>query len=478
MSRGTFERTQVDLVPGWLIVAAKQGKKAAFDKLLQTGEAPRALCADEFDLRHVQTEGDSTVCFAIADGVGNEPDADLGARLAVGEAVDAMAEQRRIGAGDRIEFEKVLDAVHRRLVGFAEGRRIAPSTIATTLLIGSLDTASAKLACACVGDAFVVAQSENRTWSFPPLDEFEVNAGTYSITDRNWGVIARYGECPFAAGTIIAFTDGLRHVMFKIDRADPRQVATPHEDAILVFRKAIMDSDNASRGRAVSALLGFSDDRKMMEDDRTIIIMQKVAEGKGASRPAIHKEAPSPISASPRGDAAPPRDSTERRDLEKNLRQPTQAQRDPDSSQLLRSQYISYATLNRKLSLSIGLGIVTSLLLLLSFAIEMATLHTAVTRTSPANLAGPASTPPLRPAAGTAAPAPSTPPSQPAASTAAPAPSTSPPQPAAAAAAPAPPTPPPHPASTAPGPASSIPPSPPAPAASAPAAASPAPVSR
>lgn len=290
----TFERTQVDLVSGWLIVGAKQGKKEALDNILRTGTSVQTLCADEFSIRHVRAKNE-VICFAIADGVGKHIHADIGAAEAVREGVNTLAAHFDDPAITGLE--QTLAHVHQHLLTLAAENRIKASDLATTLLIGALYPEKKRLICAGVGDAFLVAEAEGQFWSFPPRESFEPNAGTFSITDKNWARIARYGECPIPVSTIVAFTDGILHVMFKVDRENSAPISVPHEEAIHVFREAIMQPDNLSRGRIVSALLGRSDDRKLMEDDRAVIIFQSLdrdvsSSSKSQSPPTVESNLP------------------------------------------------------------------------------------------------------------------------------------------------------------------------------------------
>jgi hypothetical protein len=378
-----FERTQVELISGWLIVGAKQGKKEPFDRLLRTRKAPRTLCADEFEINHVQMGNDAIICFAVADGVGDAPYADIGAREAVRVAVNALADECESRHISRVELERVLHSVHRHLINHSVQRNIDPSDLATTLAVGALDTTDARLVVAGIGDAFFVAQRNERTWSFPPLDNFEPNAGTYSIVDPRWKEIARYEDCPFQPQTVIAFTDGLRHVMFKVDRASAQQSTIPHVDAIQVFRQAIMQSDNASRGRAVAALLGVSGDRKLMEDDRTVLILQNLVMPEQVVRHPLAQEFPRPHPPPPPPPPPPPGRTSPNngRPLERQQTKSIRPERLVAFGWLRFRGRLHFGTTESKLSMLIALTSSTLALLLLSFVVDIASArHTIATK--------------------------------------------------------------------------------------------------
>ncbi|WP_084788942.1 protein phosphatase 2C domain-containing protein [Bradyrhizobium sp. Cp5.3] len=360
-----FERTQVELVSNWLVVGAKQGKKGPLEELIRTRKRSRFLCADEFSVDQVNTEAGSLICFAIADGVGNEIRADIGAREATRHATQSLVIECRNGRVTRHALERVLDSVHRRLNSCAEQEKTAASAFATTLLVGVLHTESAALVCASVGDAFLVAQGTERIWSSPPIEDFEPNGGTFSITDKSWHRIVRYDECPFPVTTAIAFTDGLRHVMFKVDRNSAKQITTPHEEAIQAFRQAIMPSENASRGRVVAALLGASQDPRLMEDDRTVLILHDLATTERTSLLAAKPSAPlaeiGPSNPSGRGVRNLSYRSIPRLSFIRRLRPPK----------------ISLGT-ERKLTLLIWLSLATILLLLVSILADITSIRTRI----------------------------------------------------------------------------------------------------
>ena len=150
----TFERTEVDLAPGWIIVGAMQGKTVPFDRFCDTPNFEPVPCRDHFEIDIVRQPDDKLIRFAVADGISSELNSDLGARHAVKAAMIGLDELCRNGFPDKGEFEKLFGGIHQYLALNAEKWRCSLESLGTTLLVGVFDRHSGYFACASVGDAY------------------------------------------------------------------------------------------------------------------------------------------------------------------------------------------------------------------------------------------------------------------------------------------------------------------------------------
>lgn len=110
---------------------------------------------------------------------------------------------------------------------------------------------------------------------FPSSQIPEPSGAVHSLTSKSWNRVLNYDMCPFLVDTVIAITDGLQQIMFEVDRTNSNQaVRSPHSRAISAIKAAVLEPTSVSRTRDLSAFLGIRDNKWLMVDDRTIIVLR------------------------------------------------------------------------------------------------------------------------------------------------------------------------------------------------------------
>lgn len=293
----TFERTEVQFVPGWMVIGAMQGRTAPFDEFISAPTSKPEPCRDNFAITTVERARGQIVLFAVADGISSEPNSESGSRHAVSTALEGLENECGDELPNRAALERVFRRVHRRLAGVAASLEQELSTFGTTLMVGVLDTTDGRLVSASIGDCFIVADDGQELHWFPNDLIFQPTGAVHPITDPNWSKAVKYSQFPTPVVTVIAFSDGLLHIMFEVDRRNVQKVVrSPHRKAVDAIRSAVLQADNVSRARNLSTLLGMRSDTKLMADDRTIVLLQCIHAAPGSSTVFSRKSLP--ISAS------------------------------------------------------------------------------------------------------------------------------------------------------------------------------------
>jgi hypothetical protein len=241
--------------PGWRAAAA-----------VAQGESHRRRddpCQDAVAYRRGP---DDTLLFALADGAGSAPQAELGAQTAVAAALDALEAGLLTGERGAALIAVTFAEAVRALDDLALAGACARAEFAATLIAGV--AAPDGLALGQVGDGLVVARGDGGdlcALTQPVRGEYanETVFLTSPTALASLQVVVRPGPIPALA----VMSDGLLRLAVQLPQGDP---FAPFFGPLFAFAAAIQDETQA--GRDLAAFLASPRVAERSDDDRALFL--------------------------------------------------------------------------------------------------------------------------------------------------------------------------------------------------------------
>lgn len=227
-------------------------------------------CQDACEYK-VTTKG--TAIAAVADGVGNAPKSDIGAKFMVKEVVEHLEKidlnKQKI---EKEDIEMVIESTREKLKKMAEDLQEDFQNFATTLIVVATYETTEKqkeVMIAHIGDGAVVAESDTlKILSLP--EESESKYKVAPITVRNWYDYMHFYKLKDDFRFIAIMTDGCQPVALKKENG----VSAPSEEFFRPIFNYLKNNKNPEKCTdEIRKILSSQNINEHTQDDKTLVFI-------------------------------------------------------------------------------------------------------------------------------------------------------------------------------------------------------------